>query len=75
MGISQRNNNEIIDKITRMQRAHEDHADAVTTVQQFNARLSAKGRIWADQYMDERGTLMWNRVMNLLLERQQTTAA
>ena len=38
MGISQRNNNEILDKMTRMQRAHEDHADALATVQQFNAR-------------------------------------
>src|SRR3974390_659480 len=47
MGISQRNNSEILDKMTRIQRAHEDHADAVATVQQFNARLSAKGRVWA----------------------------
>jgi len=47
MGISHRNNNEILDKMTRMQRAHEDHADALATVQQFNARLSAKGQIWA----------------------------
>ena len=47
MGISQRNHSEIPDKMTRMQRAHEDHADAVATVQQFNARLSAKGRVWA----------------------------
>jgi|SRR3974390_1479899 len=47
MGISHRNNNEILDKMTRIQRAHEDHADALATVQQFNARLSAKGQIWA----------------------------
>ena len=47
MGISQRNNSEILDKMTRMQRAHEDHADALATVQQFNARLSARGRIWS----------------------------
>jgi len=47
MGISQRNNSEILDKMTRMQRAHEDHADALAVIQHFNARLSAKGRIWA----------------------------
>ena len=32
MGISQRNHSEILDKMTRMRRAHEDHADAVATV-------------------------------------------
>ena len=47
MGIGRRNNNDIPDKMTRMQRAYEDHADALATVRQFNARLSAKGHIWA----------------------------
>jgi len=46
MGISRHNNNEILGKMTRMERAHEDQADSLGTVQQFNARLSAKGRIW-----------------------------
>jgi len=41
MGTSQRNNSEIPDKMTCMQRAHEDHADALATVQQFDAMFSA----------------------------------
>ena len=46
MGISTRNN-DMLDKMTWMERAHQDHADALATVQQFNARLSARGRIWS----------------------------
>jgi hypothetical protein len=30
-----------------MQRAREDYADALAVVRQFNARLSAKGRLWS----------------------------
>ncbi len=47
MGISYRNNNDIPDKMTRMRRDREDHADALAVVRQFTARLSAKGSIWA----------------------------
>ncbi len=46
MGISHRND-DILGKMTRMRRAREDHADALAAVRQFNARLSAKGSIWA----------------------------
>jgi len=40
MGISQRND-DILDKLTRMQRADEDRTDALAAIRQFNARLSA----------------------------------
>lgn len=45
MGYNQRND-EIRDNIERMRREREAHADALATVEQFNARLSAKKSAW-----------------------------
>ena len=40
-------------------------------------RCSTDAKIvcYPDRYMDERGTAMWERVMKLIHERQQKTAA
>ena len=45
MGYNQRND-EIRDNIERMRREREAYADALATVRQFNARLSAKKPAW-----------------------------
>jgi hypothetical protein len=45
MGYNQRND-EIRDNIERMRRDREAYADALATVRQFNARLSAKKSAW-----------------------------
>ena len=45
MGYNQRND-EIRDNIERMRRDREAYADALATVRQFNARLSAKKTAW-----------------------------
>ncbi len=46
MGYNARND-EIHDNLTRLRREREAFADALATVRQFNARLSAKGTIWS----------------------------
>jgi molybdenum cofactor biosynthesis enzyme len=46
MGYNHRND-EIRGNIERMQRDREAYADALATVRQFNARLSAKGAVWS----------------------------
>jgi hypothetical protein len=45
MGYNHRND-EIRDNIERMRREREAYADALATVEQFNARLSAKKSAW-----------------------------
>ena len=45
MGYNQRND-EIRDNVERMKCEHEAYADALATVEQFNARLSAKKSAW-----------------------------
>jgi hypothetical protein len=45
MGYNQRND-EIRDNVERMRREREAYADALATVEQFNARLSAKKSAW-----------------------------
>jgi hypothetical protein len=45
MGYNRRND-EIRDNIERMRRDREAYADALATVEQFNARLSAKKSAW-----------------------------
>jgi hypothetical protein len=45
VGYNQRND-EIRDNIERMRRDREAYADALATVEQFNARLSAKKSVW-----------------------------
>ena len=45
MGSNQRND-EIRDNIERMRREHEAYADALGTVEQFNARLATKKSAW-----------------------------
>jgi hypothetical protein len=45
MGYNQRND-EIRDNIERMRREREAYADALATVEQFNARLAAKKSAW-----------------------------
>jgi DNA polymerase-1 len=41
----------------------------------FELGTDAKIIHYPDRYMDERGTLMWDRVMKLIAEHQERTAA
>ena len=41
----------------------------------FELGTDAKIVRYPDRYMDERGATMWERVMELIHEQQQTTAA
>jgi hypothetical protein len=41
-----RRNDEIPEKLARMQRAWADERDALATVRRFNAKLSAKSAVW-----------------------------
>jgi hypothetical protein len=45
MGYNQRND-EIRDNVERMRREREAYADALATIEQFNARLAAKKSAW-----------------------------
>jgi DNA polymerase-1 len=59
--------------VTRMQQAMAEASRIVLAG--FELGTDAKIVRYPDRYTDDRGTVMWDRVMKLIHERQQRTAA
>jgi hypothetical protein len=59
--------------VTRLQQAMAEASRIV--LDGFELGTDAKIVRYPDRYMDERGTVMWDRVMKLIDEQQQRTAA
>jgi hypothetical protein len=61
------------DDVARMREAMAEAARAV--LGGFELATDASTVVYPDRYMDPRGTVMWNRVMSLVAERQTTRGA